>query len=128
MPATMARPYETQDLAPGSCNLPPRLAANAHSQPPLALLRPIQSRSGVEHVSALLPKAGFLRDYVQYCLPMTDAPPLFHLAAGLVLAGHTLAQSVQLRHGVDWLYPNLWIGLGSKVGRIRRLPRPWTGW
>lgn len=58
----------------------------------------------------LIAPAGFLRHYVDYCTPLSDAPPVGHLAAALVLVAAALGNRVWMRgFAGNVLRPNVWI-------------------
>jgi hypothetical protein len=77
---------------------------NAPDGGPAAVDEPV---SAARHVAALMPERGLFPEYLRYCLPATDAPPLYHLGAGLALAAHRLGRRVWYQHGSARLYPNL---------------------
>ncbi len=54
------------------------------------------------------PEAGVLRDYLDYWSPTTDAPVIYHLAAGLVVLAGTVENRVYLQFGGDRIHPNVW--------------------
>lgn len=58
----------------------------------------------------LIAPSGFLRHYVDYATPLSDAPPVGHLAAALVLVASTLGNRVFMRgFSGNVLRPNVWI-------------------
>jgi hypothetical protein len=71
-------------------------------------------------VAALMPATGLFPEYVRYCLPATDAPPLYHLGAALALAAHRLGRRVWYQHGSARLYPNLWVALVGGGAHLRK--------
>lgn len=69
--------------------------------------RRIQTVKNTLHV---VPK-GFLADYIQYQLPASDCPVMYHLASSLAIMGHLMNRSVRLQFGSGYIYPNMWIGI-----------------
>jgi len=60
---------------------------------------------------------GFLRHYVDYCSPLSDAPPVSHLAAALVLVATMLGNHVHMRGFLNaWLRPNIWVVFMAESG------------
>lgn len=60
---------------------------------------------------------GFLRHYVDYSTTLSDAPPVAHLAAALVLTATALGNHVQaLSFGGTYIRPNLWIAFIAPSG------------
>ncbi len=64
----------------------------------------------IKEVWDLIPQRGFVSEYIQSCLPVTDAPVCFHLGAALAVAGHVLNRKTCLIAGKP-IYPNLWVAL-----------------
>lgn len=66
-----------------------------------------------------LPKQGFLRDYFDWTSGTTDAPPHFHLIAGLSCVSAALGRScyIDLQNGI---YPNLYAVLVAQSSRFRK--------
>lgn len=60
-------------------------------------------------IGAALPEDGFLGDYVRYCVPLTSAPPEFHLAAGLSVLGAALGNRICDERWGQRFYPSIWI-------------------
>jgi hypothetical protein len=52
--------------------------------------------------------SGLLSDYEAYWLPTTDAPRVYHVAAGLVVIAAAVENRVYLPFGGERIYPNLW--------------------
>lgn len=78
---------------------------------------------------------GFIRHYVEYCTSMSDAPPVGHLAAALVLVAVALGNRVHaLSFANKYIRPNLWVTfvapsgarkstiMGKAVSFLYRLP------
>lgn len=72
-------------------------------------------------IANLLPPGGFLREYVEYAYPLTEAPAESHLAAALVTASALVARSVSIFPwvGDSRLHLNIWVALlgGSTLPR-----------
>lgn len=78
---------------------------------------------------------GFLRHYVDYCTTLSDAPPVGHLAAALVLVATVLGNRVHaLSFAGKYIRPNLWVTfiapsgarkssiMGKALGFLLQLP------
>lgn len=60
---------------------------------------------------------GYLRHYVDYCTPLSDAPPVAHLAAALVMVATMLGNHVHMRGFMNtWLRPNIWVVFMAESG------------
>lgn len=59
------------------------------------------------HLGRWEPLSGVLADYEAYWTPTTDAPRVYHVAAGLVVVAATVENRVYLPFGGEHLYPNL---------------------
>jgi len=62
----------------------------------------------------LLPREGWLHEYVEFCKKGTDAPVTYHLFNGLGLLGLCIARNAWVAWGHTRLYPNLYI---CNIGR-----------
>lgn len=51
---------------------------------------------------------GLLDDYERLWLETTDAPRIYHVAAGLAVIASTVENRVYLPFGGERLYPNVW--------------------
>lgn len=83
-------------------------AADLPAPPPVAPVEvdPFAEQQLIE----LLAPCGFLRHYLDYCTPLSDAPPMGHLAAALILVATALGNRVWMRSfGGNVLRPNMWI-------------------
>jgi len=76
--------------------------------------------NSVKDAWRFIPSEGLIPQYVCWVLPTTDAPPIFHVAASLVLCGHLLNRRVWLRAGNSRLYPNLWLALIAGSSKQRK--------
>ena len=88
--------------------VPPSVAGQSAS-PPSPVELPAEVR-------ALLPATGFLREYVEYAFPLTDAPVESHLATALVIISSLVGTRVKIPFGPGSLHLNLWVvvvGLSS---------------
>lgn len=59
----------------------------------------------------IIPESGFLHDYYNYAVDLTEAPPLYHLFVGMSLVSAVLGRNVKFPFGASTIYPNLWIVL-----------------
>lgn len=73
----------------------------------------------VEDFETLLPRHGFLRDYVEYTRS-TEPPTVFHFFVGATILGATLRRHVHLPRGDKNIYPNLCIILVAPSGKCRK--------
>lgn len=73
----------------------------------------------VEHFDKLVPKAGWLHDYIEYTR-QTEPPTVFHFFAGASVIGATLARNVALNKGSGDLYPNLNVVLIAPSGKCKK--------
>ncbi len=64
----------------------------------------------------LIPPDGFLHEYVNYMLPLTEAPPQFHLFAGLTMLATVVQQRVYYEVANQRKYTNLWMVLTGPSG------------
>lgn len=70
-----------------------------------------------EQLIELIAPSGFLRHYVDFATPLSDAPPVGHLAAALVLVAATLGNRVWMRgFGGNVMRPNIWIVFMAESG------------
>jgi hypothetical protein len=65
--------------------------------------------SGAPFLGSWEPLPGLLRDYELLWTPTTDAPRVYHVAAGLAVIATVVESRVYLPFGGDRLYPNLWM-------------------
>jgi hypothetical protein len=66
------------------------------------------SNGGAPFLGSWEPPAGLLRDYELLWLPTTDAPRVYHVAAGLAVIASVVEGHIHLPFGGDRLNPNLW--------------------
>lgn len=64
-------------------------------------------------VDDIIPKAGFIRDYLEYACRCTDAPPIYHVGCAATAVSVAVADTIDLvwepRHGKGSAIPlNLW--------------------
>lgn len=64
----------------------------------------------------LIPAKGILRDYIEYMLPITEAPVQFHLFAGLIMLSTVIGKRVYFITSDDKSYCNLWAVLIGRSG------------
>lgn len=84
--------------------------ATAEDDPPVAPLPPTFDSSVESRLLDLVAPHGFLRHYVDYCTTLSDAPPVGHLAAALVLVATALGNRVHaLSFAGKYIRPNLWV-------------------
>lgn len=63
---------------------------------------------------------GFLKDYVRFVSPLTEAPIQYHIATALALAGTVLGRNVFLHEGATTYYPNLYLLIVGESGLTRK--------
>lgn len=68
------------------------------------------------NIEKLMPPDGFLKDYLNYMLPMTEAPPSFHLFSGLVALATVIGPRVYFTIADEQKYCNLWVVLTGPSG------------
>jgi len=70
----------------------------------------------------LIPGTGWLRDYVKYCLSITDAPPVFHIASGLSILSTVLSGICTFKPTKDSkpFHLNTWILIGGTSAKQRK--------
>lgn len=68
------------------------------------------------NLEQLTPPLGFLRDYMEYMTPLSEAPDHFHLFCGLVLVSTFIGKSVFYSIAGQKKYPNLWLVLVAPSG------------
>lgn len=67
----------------------------------------------------LLPE-GFIKDYVNFAYPLTEAPLQYHIATALIIAATVLGRQVYLREGGTTYYPNLYLIIYGSSGIARK--------
>ncbi len=76
-----------------------------------------------------VPESGFIRDYLNWAVPRTEAPVAFHFGPALTLAGMMLGRKCVIRAGGLDLYPNFYsVAFGPstlvrKTTSISSMPR-----
>ena len=80
---------------------------------------PTKTKAAQKNLLDILPKEGFLADYVRFAGSCTDAPDIFHVFAGLNVITTALGNKVKMPWGNQSLYTNLWTILiaGSSTQR-----------
>ena len=68
----------------------------------------------------VLPEDGFLADYIEFAAKQTDAPKIYHLFAGLAVAGAAIGRDVYIPFGASPIYPNIWAMIISPPGFFRK--------
>ena len=63
---------------------------------------------------------GWLKDYVSFAYPLTEAPLQYHIATGLAIAATALGRNVHLEEGANTFYPNLYIVVIGESGITRK--------
>ncbi|MBU2258869.1 MAG: DUF3987 domain-containing protein [Candidatus Omnitrophica bacterium] len=63
---------------------------------------------------------GFLKDYVNFAEPLTEAPIQYHIATALSLVATCLGRSVYLSEGATEYYPNLYVLVIGESGITRK--------
>lgn len=79
-----------------------------------------EGRAPEPTLAAWLPERGWLREYVEYGLSVTDAPVSYHVFAGLSCVALALGRRVWLPYGEEGLYPNLYVCLLGPSARARK--------
>jgi hypothetical protein len=67
----------------------------------------------------LVPKTGWLRDYIEYTRE-TEPPTVFHFFAGLVVLGSTIARRVYFPRGNGNIFPNICAVLVAPAGMCKK--------
>jgi hypothetical protein len=67
----------------------------------------------------LVPKTGWLRDYIDYT-QNTEPPTVFHFFAGMVAIGACLARNVFFDMGAYQIFPNLCVVIVAPSGRCKK--------
>ncbi|MDA2927780.1 YfjI family protein [Acidobacteria bacterium AH-259-G07] len=67
-----------------------------------------------------IPHKGFLKDYLSWAVPRTEAPLGFHLASALTVAGAVLGRKCQIQPGGLPLYPNIYAVCVGTSTRVRK--------
>jgi len=60
-------------------------------------------------IEDLLPDRGFIRDYMRFVSPLTEAPRIYHLFNSLVILSIVLNKKVYIQFGDTRLSPNVWV-------------------
>lgn len=63
---------------------------------------------------------GFLKDYVTFAEPLTEAPIQYHIATALAMVSTVLGRNVYLSEGATDYYPNLYILVIGESGITRK--------
>lgn len=84
--------------------------ATDEDDPAVAPLPPTFNSDVESRLLDLVAPHGFLRHYVDYCTTLSDAPPVGHMAAALVLVSTVLGNRVHaLSFAGKYIRPNLWV-------------------
>lgn len=83
------------------------------------LTEALKAKKGIDDVELLVPKEGWLKDYIEYTRN-TEPPTIFHLFAGMSAIGASLARSVFFDMGAYQIYPNLCTIIVAPTGRCRK--------
>lgn len=70
----------------------------------------------------LVPGVGWLRDYMNYALEVTDAPPIYHIASGIACLATVVGATCtfQVAAGDQHIPLNMWILAGGLSGKPRK--------
>lgn len=71
-------------------------------------------------VGKAVPGDGWLRDYVDWCYPCSEAPRLFHLACGLSCLSAAIGRRAFLQVGPSRIYGNTFVALIGSQGVTRK--------
>jgi len=63
---------------------------------------------------------GFLREYVDFVRPLSEAPVQFHIACGLILIAAVCKRNISFQFGACAIYPNLYLLIIGKSGISRK--------
>lgn len=63
---------------------------------------------------------GWLKNYVKFAYPLTEAPLQFHIATGLVILSTALGRNVYMQEGATNYYPNLYIVVVGVSGSSKK--------
>jgi hypothetical protein len=83
------------------------------------ILHAINGRPLDDSIEVIMPQSGWLYDYYKYTLN-TEPPTVFHLFAGMVAIGSSLARDVLFDMGPYQIFPNLCVVLVAPTGRCRK--------
>jgi len=71
-------------------------------------------------VGKAVPGDGWLRDYVDWCYPCSEAPRLFHIACGLSCLSAAIGRRAYLQVGPSRIYGNTFVALIGSQGICRK--------
>ena len=91
----------------------------AEATPFFEFTKPDSAAKGLD-VDSLVPPTGWLRNYLEWGMEITDAPPIFHLAAGLTTLATTIGDKLWIEAWGMRVYPNLWSVLVAPTGFYRK--------
>jgi len=83
--------------------------------------------SDADLIAAATPKRGWLRDYLDYAEPFSEAPSQFNLATGLVCLAAAVGRRAFIPHGDEWLHPNVYVCIAAEQARLRKSSTLSTG-
>jgi len=65
----------------------------------------------VRQALTLVPEQGLFKDYIQYKLPCSDCPVVYHVASAIAMCGHVMNRTVTVEFGDNVIIPNIWAGI-----------------
>jgi hypothetical protein len=71
-------------------------------------------------IADLLPSNGFLKDYLDYASPLTEAPEVFHVFVGLIIMSIVVNRQIYIQFGDRMILPNLWVVLIAPTSLYRK--------
>ena len=84
-----------------------------------SIRKEVDPTTKTESFDALVPKAGWIADYVRYTWN-TEPPTVFHFFAGLMSMSTALARNLFFDMGPYQIYPNLCVVLVAPSGRCKK--------
>lgn len=82
---------------------------------------PSQSREAANlDFANLLPPDGFIKDYLDYASPLTEAPKIFHLSLALTILSTVVNRKIYIPFGGTSIKPNLWMVLIAPTSFYRK--------
>lgn len=72
------------------------------------------------NIAELLPSKSFLKDYVEFASPITEAPEIFHVFVGLAVMSIVVNRQIYITFGDIRILPNLWVVLIAPTSYFRK--------
>lgn len=96
-----------------------QVIARAFDTTPDLVKRDINPNAQVKSFEHLVPRAGWLHDYIMYTR-FTEPPTVFHFFVGLVVLGTVLRRNIHCPQGPFNIYPNMDVILVAPSGKCRK--------